>query len=322
MLSESISSARKLLQNFLPDTPIEYSKELSDLFNANIFLKREDLQITNSYKIRGAYFAISQLRKRNINKITCASAWNHSQWISYACNKLWVNWVIYMPRNTPQIKVNKTRGFWWENITILLEWEDFDEANNRALEYSSRAWTAFIHPFDNMDVIYGQATLWMEILEQTRNMEIDYILTPIGWGGLVSWLILSTKLYSWKKHPKIIWIQPDGAPSMKLSLEKGTISEVFPIDTFVDGASVRKPWKITYDICKKYDLEVFTVNNNLLIDSLKILHSNNIYAELAGSLWVAWCNILADTIKWKNVVIVISWGNFDPEKINIPLHTK
>lgn len=315
MLPSLIYSASKLLGNFLPTTPLEHSEKLSHLFNANIFLKREDLQVTNSYKIRGAYFAINQLYKNGERNIVCASAWNHSQWISYICNKLWVNWVVYMPKNTPQIKVSKTQEYWWNYINIILEWEDFDEANSKALEYALKTWTAFIHPFDNIDVVCGQSTLWFEIFEQTKNIDIDYIITPIGWGGLASWLIFSTESYSWRRNPTIIWVQPEGASSMKLSLEKWVISEVFPIDTFVDGASVRRPWKITYDICKKYNLEVFTVDNKLLLDSLKILHSMNIYAELAGSLWVAWCNIFLEKIRWKNVILIISWGNFDSEKI-------
>lgn len=312
-----ILGASKILSSVTHRTPLEYSKYFSDYFGAEVFFKREDIQITNSYKIRWAYNAIFSLfgeEGGEERKIVCASAWNHSQWVAYVCRLLGVDGTIYMPKNTPPLKVLKTKEYGWANISIILEGNCFDDAEELAMRYSKENNLAFIHPFNNHHVIEGQGTVGYEILQDWDNpSDIDTIVVPIWGWWLISGIIQSLKT-AWS-NINIIGVQPLWASSMKLSLDFWRKIKLDTIDTFIDGASVKSPWEIPFSICDKYGVQVISVDNNSVINATRLLHANWIYAELAAWMSLAAMEKLKPTFNWKTVVIIISWWNYDKEKL-------
>ncbi|MGB3774176.1 MAG: pyridoxal-phosphate dependent enzyme, partial [Leeuwenhoekiella sp.] len=212
---EAIKNAAETLKGIASRTPLMHNIHYSRQFNANIMFKREDLQQIRSYKIRGAYNKISSLNEDDRKKgIVCASAGNHAQGVAYACAKLHIKGTIYMPAPTPKQKIEQVQMFGEDQVNIILTGDNFDDASKSAQAECKLLGKIFVHPFDDEKIIEGQATVGLEILEQTET-PIDYIFVPVGGGGLASGL--STVFHLLSPDTKIIGVEPEGAPSMRTS---------------------------------------------------------------------------------------------------------
>jgi threonine dehydratase len=311
-----VQKAKENFWKFIKTTPLIKSDRLSKKYDAKIFLKREDLQPVRSYKIRWAFNLISSLSNKEKKAwVVCASAWNHAQWVAITCKELKIKWTIFMPTTTPEQKIYKTKKFWWEYIDVILQWDTFDEALAWARKFQKENKSSFVHPFDDERIIIGQATIWLEIFEQLKKKP-DYIICPIGWWWLVSWLINVISEIS--KETKIIWVEPEWAAAMKLSLEEWKNISLDKIDTFVDWAAVKKEWDITFKTAKKYWLKVYTCPENRICSTIQeYLREDWIVVEPA---WALSTDVLKEKeiqkiIKWKKVVLIISWSNFDFERL-------
>ena len=307
---EDIRTAETTIRQVARITPLDESIRLSKQYGANILLKREDLHRVRSYKIRGAFNKISSLSKEQLSKgVVCASAGNHAQGVAFACNHLGINGTIYMPSVTPKQKIEQTKMFGGRNIAVVLEGDTFDDSSKAALKYCKENQKTFVHPFDDEKVIEGQATIGLELLEQTAE-PIDYIFVAIGGGGLASGLC--SVFHYLSPSTKIIGVEPDGAPSMKTSIEKGKNTKLKQIDKFIDGAAVQRVGDLTFPICQKYLHEMATVPEGKVCQAILDLYNRDaIVVEPAGALTISVLDDYKYQIKGKNVVCVISGGNND-----------
>lgn len=307
---QAINKAKLTINEILTSTPFTTNDNLSEQFNANIFLKREDLQTVRSYKIRGAYNKIRSLSEKELKRgIVCASAGNHAQGVAYSCRKLKINGKIYMPTTTPKQKIEQVRMFGKEYIEIILSGDTFDDANTEALKDCSENGKTYIHPFNDRLIIEGQATIALEILQDSTR-QLDYIFVPIGGGGLIAGIGSYFKQIS--PSTKIIGVEPLGAPSMKVSLEKGEVVTLEDIDKFVDGAAVQRVGDIPFEICKEVvDDIVLIPEGKVCTKILELYNKNAIVVEPAGVLSIAALDYYATQIKGKNVVCILSGSNND-----------
>jgi threonine dehydratase len=307
---EAITSAADKLKGIASKTPLIKNLQYSKKFQSNIFFKREDLQQVRSYKIRGAYNKISSLTKTEIeNGIVCASAGNHAQGVALSCKLLKIKGTIYMPSPTPNQKIEQVRMFGEDYINIFLVGDTFDDSYDVAKLECERLNKTFIHPFNDEKVIEGQATVGLEILNQT-NQPIDYIFIPVGGGGLAAGLSAVFKELSPKT--KIIGVEPEGAPSMSLSIRNNRNTEIKHIDKFVDGAAVRRVGDITFAICKENLHDMVTVPEGKICQIiLELYNKDAIVVEPAGALSITALDFFKDEIKGKNVVCLISGSNND-----------
>ena len=291
-------------------TPLMSSIRLSKAYDSNILLKREDLHRVRSYKIRGAFNKISSLsEKERANGIVCASAGNHAQGVAFACNHLKIPGTIYMPSVTPKQKVEQTRLFGGEWVTIVLEGDTFDDSSKSARTFCESNKKTFIHPFDDPKVIEGQGTVGLELLDQVKE-PIDYIFVAIGGGGLASGLIGVFKELS--PNTKIIGVEPEGAPSMKTSIKNNRNTELSKIDKFIDGAAVQKVGDLTFEICKNGLYDMVTVAEGKVCQTILDLYNRDaIVVEPAGALTISALDAFAEEIKGKNVVCILSGSNND-----------
>ena len=291
-------------------TPLMSSIRLSKAYDSNILLKREDLHRVRSYKIRGAFNKISSLsEKERANGIVCASAGNHAQGVAFACNHLKIPGTIYMPSVTPKQKVEQTRLFGGEWVTIVLEGDTFDDSSKSARTFCESNKKTFIHPFDDPKVIEGQGTVGLELLDQFQE-SIDYIFVAIGGGGLASGLIGVFKELS--PNTKIIGVEPEGAPSMKTSIKNNRNTELSKIDKFIDGAAVQKVGDLTFEICKNGLYDMVTVAEGKVCQTILDLYNRDaIVVEPAGALTISALDAFAEEIKGKNVVCILSGSNND-----------
>ena len=308
-----IKNAQKNIKDVVVKSSVELNEYYSSKFQSNIYFKREDLQKVKSFKIRGAYNKISLLSKNNLNKgIVCASAGNHAQGFAYACKKLNIHGTIFMPIPTPQQKVDQVKKFGSNKVEIILIGEKYDDAHNSALSFSKNNNMTYIHPFDDIDVINGQATLFLEILEQIKN-NIDYLFVPIGGGGLISGAITVFKQLSPKT--KIIGVETVGAPSMFISLKNKKNTTLKSIDIFVDGAAVKKVGEISYKLCDKYLDDIILVSEEEICHTLIELHKKNIKVEPAGAMSVSGLRQYKHELIAKNVVCIICGANNDKKRM-------
>lgn len=309
----NIQLAGKNFGKVVKKTPLIFSERLSKKYDAEIYLKREDLQKVRSYKIRGAYNLISSLSKKEQSKwVVCASAGNHAQGFALTCADLQIQGTVYMPVTTPEQKVYKTRQFGGKYITIELIGDTFDEALESAKIFEEKHGATFVHPFDDIRIITGQATMGLEIHEEIS--DIDMIICPIGWGGVISWMISATQALG--KNTQIIGVEPAGAASMKHSLEIWKNTTLEKIDTFVDGASVARVGENNFQICQEYGLEVITCPENRIASTiLEFLREDGIVLEPAGAIESDSLKDLASRIKWKKIVVIVSGGNLDFERL-------
>ena len=307
---EAIDKAAEVLTEILEPTPFIKNNNLSDVYDANVFLKREDLQMVRSYKIRGAFNKIRTLEPQYLEKgIVCASAGNHAQGVAFSCNKLQIMGSIFMPTTTPKQKIEQVRMFGKEFIEIVLTGDTFDAANSAAIAYAQETGKTFIPPFDDPKVMEGQGTIGKEILSQTK-VHLDYIFVPIGGGGLASGL----GAYFKQMHPetKIIGVEPGGAPCMKAAIEAGETVRLEHIDKFVDGAAVQKAGTLTYEVCKEVLDDIVVVPEGAVCTTIiQMYNKSAIVVEPAGALAAAALRFYADKIKGKNVACVVSGSNND-----------
>ena len=307
---ENICKAKIRLKNVASHTPLMHNMGLSELFECQMYLKREDLQVVRSYKIRGAYNKMCQLPQTILDKgIVCASAGNHAQGVALACRKLAVNGKIFMPTTTPAQKIKKVKSFGKSNVEIVLVGDNFDTSYKLALADSKLSEKVFIHPFDDEKVIEGQGTIGLEILEDC-DRPIDYVFVAIGGGGLASGLGSYFKQISPKT--KIIGVEPQGAPAMYESLKAGRLITLKKIDPFVDGAAVLRVGETTFNICQHVVDDVVLVPEGKVCSTiLQLYNEEAIVVEPAGALTIAALDTYQEKIKGKNVVCVISGGNND-----------
>ncbi len=307
---KAVKKAAERISKVSVKTPLSESFTYSKKYAANILLKREDLQQVRSYKIRGAYNKISSLPQEQLDKgVICASAGNHAQGVAFACNKLQAKGIIYMPITTPKQKVEQTQMFGGEWVEVVLKGDTFDDSFKSAVKYGDRNGLVFIHPFDDEKVIEGQATIALEILEQTK-VPIDYIFAPLGGGGLLAGISSVFKQLSPKT--KIIGVEPEGAPSMSFSLKEGRVVELGEIDRFVDGAAVQKVGSRNFAICKELLDEMITVPEGKICQTILDLYNQDaIVVEPAGAMALSALDYFSEEIKGKNVVCMISGSNND-----------
>jgi threonine dehydratase len=309
----NINAAAYALKAVALKTPLQYHRKLSEKFQAEIYIKREDLQVVRSYKLRGAYNLIQSLsdeqRKRGV---VCASAGNHAQGVAFACKYLDIKGVIYMPAITPKQKINQVRMFGGANIEIVLIGDTFDECQAHALAFTEENEMVFIPPFDHLKVIEGQGTVGKEILDDLSG--IDYIFVPIGGGGLCAGVGQYFRLFS--PQTKLIGVEPLGAPSMKAALDAGKPVVLESIQRFVDGAAVKKVGDITFELCKDVITDLLLVPEGKVSTTiLQLYNEDAIVAEPAGALSIAALDQYATQIKGKKVVCVLSGGNNDIDRM-------
>ena len=302
------------MKDVVKTTSLQKNKIYSDFYSSNIFLKREDQQKVKSFKIRGAYNKINSLSKDKINKgIVCASAGNHAQGFALTCKLQKIKGFVFMPRITPRLKIDKVKEFGGEFVEIILTGKDFYEAYDKSVVFCSQKKLNFIHPFNDYKIIEGQATLFLEILDQTDE-KIDTLIIPIGGGGLISGAINVFKQLS--KKTKIIGVQPAGAPTMKKSINQNKVITLSERDNFVDGAAVRKVVDLTFDYCKKYLDDIIIIDEDEICKTILDLEKNhNIIAEPAGAMSITALRQVKEEIKGKNVVCIICGGNNDRRRI-------
>ena len=312
--SKDIDEAYLRIKNIVKETPLQYDHYLSQKYDCNVYLKREDLQWVRSFKLRGAYNAISILdHKAQAKGITCASAGNHAQGVAYTAKALGLNAVIFMPVTTPLQKVNQVKFFGAENVEIVLTGDTFDDCLKEALQYTELHQMTFIDPFNNIHTIAGQGTLAKEILEQSKEDDIvfDYLFAAIGGGGLISGI--STYMDDFSPHTQIIGVEPTGASSMYESVVvNNKIVTLEHIDKFVDGASVARVGDITFEIAKQHVDDYVQIDEGAVCSTILDMYSKQaIVAEPAGALSVSALEAYKDNIKGKNVVCIVSGGNND-----------
>lgn len=307
---ENIRAAAENLKGVSVHTPLMKNENLSERFAAQVYLKREDLQPVRSYKLRGAYHKISSLSENDAKSgVVCASAGNHAQGVAFACRKLNINAVIYMPVTTPAQKIKQVKLFGKEHIEVVLKGDTFDDAYNEALQYSQTKNAVFVHPFDDESVISGQGTVGLEILEDTKE-PIDYIFFPVGGGGLAAGVATVFKQLS--PETKLIGVEPEGAASMKTSLENGKNTALTEIDKFVDGAAVKRVGDKTFEICQNLLDEVIAVPEGKVCSTiLRLYNEEAIVVEPAGALSIAALDLYKTQLEGRNVVCIVSGSNND-----------
>ncbi|TDE29788.1 threonine dehydratase [Flavobacterium ranwuense] len=310
---KEVVAAKNQLQGVVPATPLTENLNLSDEFESTILLKREDLQIVRSYKIRGAYNKMISLTEQEKKQgIVCASAGNHAQGVAYSCNLLKIMGKIYMPKTTPKQKVKQVQLFGKSYVEIVLTGDTFDDAYAKAVADATQSNKAFIHPFDDVKVIAGQGTVGLEILESFKN-PIDYVFIPIGGGGLAAGLSEVFKHLS--PNTKIIGVEPEGAPSMKTAIANGKNTPLETIDKFVDGAAVKQVGDITFEICRKnLDDIILVPEGKVCTTILRLYNEEAMVVEPAGALTIAALDFYKDQIKGKTVVCIVSGSNNDIER--------
>ncbi len=307
------AKAAERLRKIVNRTPLMLNQNLSRKFQCNVFLKREDLQVVRSYKLRGAYNMMSSLPTEQLQQgVVCASAGNHAQGFAYSCKKLNVKGVVFMPIITPNQKVHQTKMFGEEFVEVVLIGDTFDDCAVAAKKFTAENGMVFIPPFDDYKIIEGQATVGIEILEDQP--QIDYLFIPVGGGGLSAGVGSYFKTFS--PQTKIIGVEPAGAPAMYESKLAGKPVTLETIDRFVDGAAVKRVGDLTFSICKEVLHDVHLVAEGKVCSTiLKLYNEDAIVVEPAGALSIAVLDDYADEIKGKNVVCIVSGSNNDIDRM-------
>lgn len=308
-----VESAVSRLKGIVVRTPLQLNKNLSDKYQCKVYLKREDLQVVRSYKLRGAYNMMASLPQDQLKKgVVCASAGNHAQGFAYSCNTLQDKGVVFMPVITPDQKIHQTKMFGGEWVDIRLVGDTFDDCAIAAKKYTEENGLTFIPPFDHIKIIEGQATVAVEIFEDIPH--VDYIFSPIGGGGLAAGIGAYCKVHS--PQTKIIGVEPEGAPAMVKAFEAGAPVTLDTIDPFVDGAAVKRVGEIPFQICKEVLEDIHLVNEGKVCTTiLKLYNEDAIVVEPAGALSISSLDDFADQIKGKTVVCIVSGGNNDIDRM-------
>ena len=309
----SIKQCYSNISNDIIKTPLEFNKRLSKKYNTNIFYKREDLQITRSFKLRGSLNKIKNINKDN-NNLICASAGNHAQGFAYSCRKLGYNGLIYVPEITPLQKINRIKYYGEDSINIKLFGNNFNECLNKALEVSNEENRLFIHPYDDEDIINGQSTISYEIY---NDITPDFIIVPVGGGGLISGIAQYSKLINPKC--KIIGVEPENANSLEKSIKNNNPTFINNVNTFVDGASVPMIGNKPFEICKNNIDNVYSISNQRVsYDLINCYQDDGIILEPAGALPLGSLDKLNNDydLTNKSIVVILSGGNNDVTRYN------
>lgn len=301
---DKFEEASKIVSEVTLETKLVYSDFLSEKCGNSVYLKPENMQLTGAYKVRGAYYKISTLTPEERKKgLITASAGNHAQGVAYAAKKFGVRATIVMPTTTPLIKVNRTKNLGAE---VVLYGDVYDEACAKAYELAEEHGYTFIHPFDDLAVATGQGTIAMEIFKELPLVE--YILVPIGGGGLATGVSTLAKLLNPKI--KVIGVEPAGANCMQESLKKGEVTTLSGVNTIADGTAVKTPGSNIFPYIQKNLDEIITVEDDELIAAfLDMVENHKMIVENSGLLTVAALNQLK--VKGKRVVSILSGGNMD-----------
>lgn len=311
---EDIICAQQMLKQVISKTPLQYDQKLSEKYECQIYLKREDLQVVRSFKIRGAYHLIRSLSEQELQQgIVCASAGNHAQGVAFSCNALQIRGKIFMPSTTPRQKITQVKRFGGPYVEVILTGDTYDDAYDEAIKTCEQQGMKFVHPFDDPKIIAGNGTVGMEIIEKLDSTA-DFLFVTIGGGGLASGVGTYFKTVS--PTTKIIGVEPAGAASMKESFTQEEVVPLEFIDKFVDGAAVKKVGDLTYQICKEIlDDVVLVPEGKACTTILDLYNENAIVAEPAGALPIAALDLYRDEIKGKKVVCIISGGNNDIDRM-------
>lgn len=304
-----IYQAARQLEGVAKKTPLIHSDYFSGLSDNEVFLKPENLQHTGAFKLRGAYNKISQLNEAERKKgVITASAGNHAQGVAFAAQKLGVKAVICMPATTPILKVEGTRALGAE---VVLHGDGFDDAYAYSLELQKKHGYVYIHPFNDLEVLLGQGTTALEIIDACK--DIDAILVPIGGGGFASGVALATKLVN--PDIKVIGVEPSNAACMKAALAADKVVTLDSADTVADGCAVKTAGTLTFEFCKKYLDDIITVSEMEIMGALlSLIEKHKLIAEGAGVLSLAALSKLP--FKGKKVAAIISGGNIDISTIS------
>ncbi|MCZ0701984.1 threonine dehydratase [Natronobacillus azotifigens] len=311
---KDIIIANQLIKDVVDKTPLQKDPILSEKYDCNVYLKREDLQAVRSFKIRGAYHLMQSLTKDELkNGVVCASAGNHAQGVAYSCKALKVKGKIFMPTTTPRQKVKRVAFFGGDYVEIILTGDTFDDAYYESKNYCDQHEMEFIHPFDDYRTIVGQGTIGLEVLE-AMDIPISHMFMSVGGGGLISGV--GSYMKSISPNTKIIGVEPAGAISMQTSIKENKVVKLDKVDKFVDGASVKRVGDLTFEIAKEVVDGFATIPEGKVCSTLLSLYNENaIVAEPAGAMPVAALDDYKDEIKGKNVVCIISGGNNDIDRM-------
>ncbi|KPV58765.1 threonine dehydratase [Paenibacillus sp. A3] len=311
---EDILVASHLLKDVVYQTPLQKNFILSEKYGCNVFLKREDLQVVRSFKIRGAYNMIRSLPEDKLCKgVVCASAGNHAQGVAYSCKALQIPGKIFMPTTTPRQKISQVKLFGGPFVDVVLSGDTFDDSLREALDYGEREGLSFVHPFDHPKVIAGQGTVGLELMNDMQG-PVDYVFAGIGGGGLIAGM--STYIKGVSPSTRVVGVETTGAPSMRQSVDSGEIVTLGEIDKFVDGTAVKRVGELTYDICREFLDDIIVVPEGKVCTTiLELYNENAIVAEPAGALSVSALEFYREEIAGKNVVCVISGGNNDIDRM-------
>ncbi|MBP1156699.1 MULTISPECIES: threonine ammonia-lyase IlvA [unclassified Paenibacillus] len=311
---EDIIVASHVLKDVVHHTPLQKNFILSEKYGCNVYLKREDLQVVRSFKIRGAYNLIRSLPEEKLQRgVVCASAGNHAQGVAYSCKALAIPGKIFMPATTPRQKISQVKLFGGSFVEVLLIGDTFDDSLKEALAYCEQEDMSFIHPFDNPKVVAGQGTVGLELMNDMRE-QADYVFAGIGGGGLIAGI--GTYIKSISSTTRVIGVEATGAPSMRQSIDAGEIVTLGEIDKFVDGTAVKRVGEINFDIAREVvDAIVVVPEGKVCTTILELYNENAIVAEPAGALPVAALEFYREEIAGKNVVCVISGGNNDIDRM-------
>ncbi|GLB53997.1 L-threonine dehydratase [Neptunitalea chrysea] len=307
---EAVKQAAVNVQEVAAKTAFDKSLRLSRMYDADVFLKREDLQIVRSYKIRGAYNKIQSLSDtEKAHGIVCASAGNHAQGVAFSCKKLGIMGTIFMPSPTPKQKVEQVAMFGENYVEIVLTGDTYDDSYKAAIKQCNEQKKTFVHPFDDEKVIEGQGTVGLEIIEQSEE-PLDYLFVPVGGGGLSAGV--STVFKTLSPNTKVIGVEPLGAPSMLTSIQNKENTELDTVDKFVDGASVKRVGDLTFAICKENLYKMVTVPEGKVCQIILDMYNKDaVVVEPAGALSIAVLDFFKDELKGKRVGCVVSGSNND-----------
>ncbi|RVH22583.1 threonine ammonia-lyase [Sinorhizobium meliloti] len=318
-MKQDVEKAAAAMREIFPPTPLQLNEHLSARYGATVFLKREDLSPVRSYKIRGAFnFFRKSLGSGAAGKtFVCASAGNHAQGFAFVCRHFGVPGVVFMPVTTPQQKIDKTRMFGAEFITIRLVGDIFDQCYKAAREHVEAIGGVMVPPFDHDDIIEGQATVAAEIAEQLpAGLVADLVVLPVGGGGVAAGV--TGYLGDSLSADRFLFCEPEGAPSFRRSLELGGVVTLDQVDNFVDGAAVARIGDLNFAALRRFSPEqvMLLPENAICLTITEMLNVEGVVLEPAGALAITALEALGrDTLEGKIVVAVVSGGNFDFERL-------
>ena len=294
-------------------TPLDLSLRLSGIRRQSVLLKREDIQVGRSYKVRGAYNFISGLPANEREAgIVCASAGNHAQGVAFACRQLKIHGKVFLPSTTPRQKRARIADIGGRWIEQIVGGAAFDEASSAAMEYADAHGATYVHPFDDPRTIAGQGTVVKELFEQASEKPAT-VVVPVGGGGLASGIALAVKLVN--PQVKVIGVEPENAACMKAALSCGRTITLPSADTVADGCAVRTAGKLTLEFCRRYLDEIITVSEMEIMSALlSLIEKHKLIAEGAGVLSLAALQKLR--MKDKKIAVLISGGNIDISTIS------